>query len=471
LPLRKLAAATEFSPGIVDLQYILELLTAQPVREKDQLAEELRVRYFSDSALKYSDPVRRLQEQTKRSNNVLIGLREYGLMDGNHASSLAKELAPLDPEEQHAGLARHILVSLNGVDVLRAVLDLQTRREKVTKDSLVEELRSNFNFEMPRDTTKHLLMLKWLRKAGVLPDSGYSIDEGRVKELAGIEIRPLDEWQSMPLAQRAFVQVLRRLGLAHDGADHAVTAVMDQAELEYGRLYLGGRTAANVLAPLEALGWVETSGSTGGRGSKSGRVAPSQKLLDFDFELALGFSVPAIPADLRKMINRPLREIGADLDDPDTYVAGLALELLTLRLVLALGLNPVEFRKRDYKTGGGEVDVLAEGVHLHFSRWLVQCKNQRAAVTLSALAKEIGMSVLLHAHVIVIATTGRFAKSVLTYAEQVARTTALQVVLVDGVAIKSFLGGSDDVIKKHFRNAAAETLRLKSSQRQVTAEE
>jgi Restriction endonuclease len=471
VPPRKLAAATEFSPGIVKLEHILELLTAQPAKNKDQLVEEIRVRYFGHSASKYSQPARRLKEQTKRANNVLIGLREYGLLEGTHASNLARELAPLATAEQHARLAKNILVSLNGIDVLRAVLDLQIRREAVNKDSLAEELRSNFSYEMPRDTTKHLLLLAWLRKAGVLPDRGYSINEGRVKELAGIEIRPLDEWQSMPLGQQAFVQVLRRLGLTHGKADHAVSAVLNQAEQEYGRLYVGGKTAAAVLAPLETLGWIETSGSTGGRGSKSGRVRPSQKLLDFDFELALGFSVPAIPADLRAKINRPLREIGADLTDPDTYVAGLALELLTLRLVLALGLNPVDFRKRDNKTGGGEVDVLAEGVHLHFSRWLVQCKNQQAAVTLSALAKEIGMSVLLHAHVIVIATTGRFAKSVLAYAEQVAQTTAMQVVLVDGDTLRSFLRGSDDVIKKHFRNAAAETLRLKSSQRQVTAEE
>ena len=471
MPPRKLAAATEFSPGIVRLQNILELLSSRPAKSKDQLVEEIRVEYFYDSAPNYSDPARRLKEQAKRANNVVIGLREYGLIAGAEASPLALKLARQAPAEQHAGLATHILVDLDGVDVLRAVLDLQTRRERVNKDSLAQELRSNFGYEMPRDTTKHLLLLGWLRKAGVLPSQGYAIDEGRVHELAGIEIRPLDEWQSMPLGQQAFVQVLRRLSLTHGDVDHPVSAVLNQAEQEYGRLYLGGRTAATVLAPLEDLGWVVTSGSTGGRGSKSGRVAPTPKLLDFDFELALGFSVPAIPADLRAMINRPLQEIEADLNDPDTYVAGLALELLSLRLVMALGLNPIDFRKRDNKTGGGEVDVLAEGVHLHFSRWLVQCKNQQAPVTLGALTKEIGMAVLLQAHVIVIATTGRFAKSVLAHAEQVARTTAMQVVLVNGDTIRSFLQGSDDVIKKHFRNAAAETLRIKSSQRLSALEE
>jgi hypothetical protein len=91
----------------------------------------------------------------------------------------------------------------------------------------------------------------------------------------------------------------------------------------------------------------------------------------------------------------------------------------------------------------GEVDLLAEGVHLHFSRWLFQCKNQKSAVTLGTLAKEIGMAVLLQAHVIVLATTGRFATSVRAHADQVTQTTAMQVVLVDGAAIDQFSRGSD----------------------------
>jgi hypothetical protein len=113
----------------------------------------------------------------------------------------------------------------------------------------------------------------------------------------------------------------------------------------------------------------------------------------------------------------------------------------------------------------GEVDLLAEGVHLHFSRWLFQCKNQKSAVTLGTLAKEIGMAVLLQAHVIVLATTGRFATSVRAHADQVTQTTAMHVVLVDGAAIDQFSRGSDDAIKRHFRAGATEALRLKEPQR------
>jgi hypothetical protein len=467
-----LAAATEFSPGIVvDLAALLRLIASSPELAKVALVEEIRRRYFSESASKYEDPARRLKEQTKRANNVLIGLREYGLIEGSGASALALRLASLEPYAQYSGLASHILVELGGIDVLRAVTELQARGEAVNKDSLAEELRTTYGYDMPRDTTKHTTMLAWLRKAGVLPASGYHIDEQRVAKLAGIQMRPLDEWQSLPLPQRAFLQVLKRFSVFQGDSSHPVRRVLDQAEQEYGRLYLGGRTAAAVIAPLESLGWLTSSGATGGRGSKSGLVAPTQKLLDFDPERAIGFSIPAVPSDLRAMINRPLTEIAAWLKSADNYEAGLALELLALKMCLALGLTPVEFRKRDNKTGGGEVDLLAEGVHLHFSRWLVQCKNQRAAVTLGTLAKEVGMAVLLQAHVIVIATTGRFAKSVLAHAEQVAQTTAMQVVLVDGETIGRFTAGSDEAIRKHFRSAAAEALRLKASQRRAAAEE
>ena len=468
---KKLAAATEFSPGIVvDLADLL-LLIATPGLDRAALLEAIRKRYFSTSALTYKDPLRRLEQQVKRANNVVIGLREYGLIEGSSASAIALRMAALKPSEQYEALATHILVNLGGIDVLRAVIELQTRGEGVNKDTLAEELRATFGYEMPRDTTKHTNMLGWLRKAGILPATGYKVDETRVEALAGIGIRPLDEWQSLPLPQQALLQVLKRLSAIQGASSHPVRTLLNQAEQEYGRLYVGARTAATVVAPLERLGWITSSGATSGRGAKSGDVAPSQKLIDFDTELALGFAIPAVPSDLRALINRPIKDVARDLKSSNTYDAGLALELLSLKMCLALGLNPVEFRKRDNKTGGGEVDLLAEGVHLHFSRWLVQCKNQAAAVTLGALAKEVGMAVLLQAHVIVIATTGRFAKSVLTHAEQVSQTTSMQVVLVDGEAIRKFAAGSDDSMKRYFRAAAAETLRLKEGQRHAVASE
>jgi hypothetical protein len=310
-----------------------------------------------------------------------------------------------------------------------------------------------------------------MRRGGVLTQSrSYEIDEAKVAALANFALSDLDEWQGMPLPQRAFLVSLRRLSDGEGPIPLAAKRVKDLAEIEYGPLFTSSRSRQLVQDPLEAAGWIVSSGGTGGRGAKGGLVEATPRLMNIDLDAILGFPVPALPADLRTQLNRPLAEVERDLRASSTFVAGVALELLALKMSVALGLIPVELRKRDDKTGGGEVDLLAEGAHLHFSRWLFQCKNQRAAVPLSALAKEIGMAVLLKAQVIVLATTGRFASSVYEHADQVAETTAMQVVLIDGAGLRQYLRNGDAALQHFFRTKAAETLALKQLQRLVRGE-
>src|SRR5262249_3105359 len=137
-----------------------------------------------------------------------------------------------------------------------------------------------------------------------------------------------------------------------------------------------------------------------------------------------------IPPEVRDKLNTPLEEIKRDLGSDDTHVKGLALEVLAVRLADEIGLTPLRVRGGGRETQGAGGDLIAEGIHLHFSPWLVQCKNPRS-VALSALAKEIGMAVLLKAHVIVLVTTGRFAETVSEHADGLAETTPLQVVLLN----------------------------------------
>lgn len=109
--------------------------------------------------------------------------------------------------------------------------------------------------------------------------------------------------------------------------------------------------------------------------------------------------------------------------------------------------------------------MVAEGANLHFSRWLFQCKNKpKSAVGLSELAKEVGMAVLLKAHVIVMVTTGRFAASVEEYARSLEETTALQVVLVDGKLLSRHKAEGTTGLIKHFRQEAERTLLRKRPQ-------
>ena len=82
-----------------------------------------------------------------------------------------------------------------------------------------------------------------------------------------------------------------------------------------------------------------------------------------------------IPSELRDKLSKPLSEIFIEMDSKDKYIKGLALELFTLRIARDIGLIPVGFRKRSSKTQGAEVDIIANGVHLHYSRWLIQCNQ------------------------------------------------------------------------------------------------
>jgi hypothetical protein len=105
-----------------------------------------------------------------------------------------------------------------------------------------------------------------------------------------------------------------------------------------------------------------------GRGGKGGEVSATDKLLDVDFELLVGFRPGDLPADLRAVMTKPLDEIYDDLKAQDTYVKGINLDLLTVNLAIDLGLMPLRLRVRGVRTGGAEVDLVAEGAHLHFSR-------------------------------------------------------------------------------------------------------
>lgn len=172
----------------------------------------------------------------------------------------------------------------------------------------------------------------------------------------------------------------------------------------------------------------------------------------------------AIPPEVRAKLKTPLVKIIKELGSKSKHTAGLALETLAVRMSYDLGLIPLRFRERGADTGGAEVDLVTEGAQLHFSRWLFQCKNVKGSVPLSALAKEIGMAVLLKAHVIVLATTGTFASTVEDHAKSLAETTPLQVVLIDRTVVDNYVKRGALALWGHLDATAKDTMRLKRPQ-------
>jgi hypothetical protein len=320
---------------------------------------------------------------------------------------------------------------------------------------------------IPENTTDHLILLKWLREAKVLDK--YVIDEDVFARLAGITAQEEKEIVNLSRAQRAFLRVLKDFSEIHGKNPIPAKTVKDHCVLQYPGLLKGDRLADQVLEPLEVGGWLTRPSSSGeGRGAKSGRVAATDKLVGLKPEYLKAERSGGIPPEVRDKLNTPLEEIVRDLALEDTHIKGLALEVLSVRLAYELGLTPLRFRERGRETQGAEVDMIAEGIHLHFSRWLFQCKNTRT-VSLAALAKEIGMAVLLKAHVIVLVTTGRFAETVREHADGLAETTPLQVVLIDGEVLKQYQERGATYLVHHFRTTAEGTMRLK--RRQVSSED
>ena len=200
-----------------------------------------------------------------------------------------------------------------------------------------------------------------------------------------------------------------------------------------------------------------------GRGGKSGTITPTDKLADADLTRLTGYPASTIPAEVRRRGAVPLADVYRDLDSTSKHLKGLALEVLAVRIASDLGLSPLRFRLRGVRTGGAEADLVAEGAHLHFSRWLFQCKNT-GLVTVEDLARELGLATVLRAQVIVLVTTGRFSQPVTQLAQQIAAESAFQVVLVGGRSVRQYRDHGGGALRAHFHQTAQDTMAAKRGQ-------
>lgn len=459
---RKLPEANEFSPGQVDLRRVLELVRANE-GDRARIVEAIRTAFFATAAQRASAD-RQLGQQRTRASNVLVGMNGYKLFDRTSSALTpigAELLSTSDEAELYRKFAQHILLICNGILVLQAVRSIQARRENASKANLDRELRS-MGFELPRATTHHTKVLQWLRLADVVDDEN-SVNDALFAELTGAPIAHVEQLSALSREQRAFLRALRAIAEVRGTQAVAAKDVIDQAVLQHGAVFREDQLAAKVFRPLETSGWIKRQVPPKGRGGKSGFVAATEKLLAIRLEDLTREPGWDIPPEVRARLNTPLDQIYVELDSPDSHVKGIALELFALRLATDLGLTPVRFRLRGTETGGAELDLVCEAAHLIFSRWLFQCKNQKS-VDLADLAKEIGMSVILKAQVVVIATTGDFRESVKTYADRVAADTHLQVVLLDKTVLAQYRSGGAGTLLDFFHRTAGDTLLLKRPQ-------
>jgi len=459
----KLPNMNEFSPGSLGSSNIKWLISV--LQYADGNKEELIKTIISEvpRIAKTSD----VKQRENRANNVLIGMSQCGLLEKERdriagvMSELALEILSCSTDKDASDLfSLHLLQNCHGLEIFDVASIIRGRGESLTLQSIREELRSR-GFIVTENEGNISKIRLWLEASGIV-DSNWNIDDNALHSLIGATYGTSGKWGGLNRAQRVFINKLKHLQVTNPSWI-TVRQIKTLCELEYGRsVFPEGHLRKRIIDPLVADGWIVAKGTGGGRGGDSGDVMALPQLTDIKISMPID-SVSSVPIDLRDKLAKPLNEIIDELKSRDTHIKGVALELLSLRIARDVGLFPVCFRERSKKTQGAEVDIIANGVHLHYSRWLIQCKNTKA-VHVSDIAKEVGMAVVLKAHVIAIVTTGKIGSTVRQYADGLASASTLQAVLIDGDMLKDYRKNGADVIIDHLKNGAYRVLKQKEPQ-------
>jgi hypothetical protein len=457
--MRRLPSFNDFSPGIIgDVRRPLEILDRLAPDMAAVIAEWDRA-FFASAGNK------------RASTNIPATLSSLGLLSRTPLALTGAGkaiLAAPDAITAAQRMVRHVVDDHNGMAIIDAVRSLNTRGETLSKDSLKRELEIIGIQGLSNATTDHTTLLNWMIEAGLFERDGRASpqpNEAVMKATLGISASERSSFAELPLSQQIFLQVLRRVAEANGGAELAAKQVLDECLRDHRARFDEDQIRAKVIKPLADAGWLTVpAAASSGRGGKSGTIVPSAKLLGIPIEAVLPDFDQVIPADLRAKIDLPAAEVKRLLASGQTYDRGLGLELLALKMILDIGLEPRAFRLRSRDTAYAEVDLTAEGKNLLFSRWNFQCKCVSGRVSLGDVAKEVGLAIYSKAHVVAVVTTSDFSSEAIAYAREITNATHLQFLLVNGAIVRGYLDKGAGVLLDHVAANAASVMAQKRSQ-------
>jgi site-specific DNA-methyltransferase (cytosine-N4-specific) len=212
--------ANDFSPGTpasnpISLPVVLKLV--KEVSGRAAQVEAIRAHYFANAAARQPDEQGQLTQQRQLASNVLIGMDSFRLYDEQteQLTPTGEELLSIESEaDADRRFAKHILQELHGLEVLRIIKSMMSSGRQVNKTSLAEELNRNgfvtkAGTPISTSSKNHLIFLLWLRKAAVLPATGYVINDAVLQSLVGTSIDDANKALELTDRQKVFAAALR----------------------------------------------------------------------------------------------------------------------------------------------------------------------------------------------------------------------------------------------------------------------
>jgi len=403
---------------------LLEIVFSKET-DGEAIASAIKDAFFSKHAAGSEDPEYNRLKLAKNTRSALI---DYDLLDEStwKLTPVGTKLYQIrtNPTELYDEFARHVLLNKRGLDLIDIVKTLKATGEEVTLETLATEARKR-NLYLPFGSTHMSDMRAWLTKAGVFTAKDV-VDDGHVKQLLGYDTGQISGLAGLSPELHSF---LKALANTNEKPPIVSSKIAHIAEKLYN-VRFPEKSLPRTLEPLEQLGLLKLTKTTGGRGAKPYLVTPTDqfntKYLEPLLKALSGRT--SLPID---QLARPFKEIVEELRSPSKYKKGIALELVAANLARLIGLEVVGWRLRANETGGAEVDLVADNPRMAFNRWQIQCKNTRKS-TLEDVAKEVGLTSHLKSNVVVVVTTGSFTKSAIDYANSINSTTNLSVILITG---------------------------------------
>jgi site-specific DNA-methyltransferase (cytosine-N4-specific) len=265
-------------------------------------------------------------------------------------------------------------------------------------------------------------MRSWLSLAGIF-ERKTEINWDIVSDILGINKDFIDELYALNPEQKHFLLSLLNLNIqeftpANKIAEH--TRSIYKLRLTTKNL------VKDVIEPLVNFELIETEKTTAGRGAKPNNVRLSNKARK-EILTPLLKSIANETRISEIELNRTFDDVVNELNHSDKHIKGKALELLAIWMIRLTSLRFTKWRNRDI--GKGEVDVLAASDRFVYSRWQIQCKNT-AKVDIDVLAKEIGLTFVTGADVVMVVTTGEFTRDAYQYAYRMMDVSRYYMILL-----------------------------------------